>query len=236
AEPIIYNEIASLPIQAKSATFGHLDPLVTLSFLATPPLDLSHSTLRSQRWGALEAHEGSDSSWELLRFSGVPLYILPGAPDIRHIILHISQKFFNKTNGQTCAKKSTVSNISKRREYLIVEELETAEINLKPNHANGGGIWGWWGGATTQYRHEDLNLEPNHNPAAGGRSGMKELATSPLCSKGEGGMRDQVFVGWGASKSWTRTGSVGRMRMQILTQYAHPKSLEDGYLCFNGQE
>uniref|UniRef100_A0A0E0GQM8 Uncharacterized protein n=1 Tax=Oryza nivara TaxID=4536 RepID=A0A0E0GQM8_ORYNI len=63
----IYNEIASLPIQAKSATFGHLDPLVTLSFLATPPLDLSHSTLRSQRWGALEAHEGSDSSWELWR-------------------------------------------------------------------------------------------------------------------------------------------------------------------------
>jgi hypothetical protein len=25
--------------------------------------------------------------------------------------------FFNKTNGQTCAKKSTVSNILKRREY-----------------------------------------------------------------------------------------------------------------------
>ena len=27
--------------------------------------------------------------------------------------------FFNKTNGQTCAKKSTVSNISKRREYIV---------------------------------------------------------------------------------------------------------------------
>ncbi|EAY92822.1 hypothetical protein OsI_14625 [Oryza sativa Indica Group] len=36
----------------------------------------------------------------------------------RHIILHISQKFLNKMNGQTCAKKSTVSNILKRREYI----------------------------------------------------------------------------------------------------------------------
>ncbi len=26
--------------------------------------------------------------------------------------------FFNKTNGQTCAKKSTVLNILKRREYV----------------------------------------------------------------------------------------------------------------------
>jgi hypothetical protein len=29
--------------------------------------------------------------------------------------------FLNKTNGQTCAKKSTALNISKRREYSLVE-------------------------------------------------------------------------------------------------------------------
>ena len=33
--------------------------------------------------------------------------------------------FFDKTNGQTCAKKSTMSNVLKRREYMpsIVESL-----------------------------------------------------------------------------------------------------------------
>ena len=40
----------------------------------------------------------------------------------RHIILHISQKFLNKTNGQTCAKKSTALNISKRREYMFLQD------------------------------------------------------------------------------------------------------------------
>ena len=33
-------------------------------------------------------------------------------------ILYICIKFLNKTNGQTCEKKSTVSSIKKRREYI----------------------------------------------------------------------------------------------------------------------
>ena len=33
-----------------------------------------------------------------------------------------AKKFLNKMNGQTCAKKSTVSNISKRREYITYDE------------------------------------------------------------------------------------------------------------------
>ncbi|BAT07422.1 Os09g0316400, partial [Oryza sativa Japonica Group] len=28
-----------------------------------------------------------------------------------HVVLHISQQFLNKTNGQTCLKKSTALNI-----------------------------------------------------------------------------------------------------------------------------
>ena len=43
--------------------------------------------------------------------------------------------FLNKTNGQTCAKKSTVSNILKRREYhfnLNVVLLLLLEENAMP--------------------------------------------------------------------------------------------------------
>jgi hypothetical protein len=34
-------------------------------------------------------------------------------------ILYIYINFFNKTNGQICEKKSTVSSIKKRREYFF---------------------------------------------------------------------------------------------------------------------
>ena len=33
-------------------------------------------------------------------------------------ILYICIKFLNKTNGQTCEKKSTASSIKKQREYI----------------------------------------------------------------------------------------------------------------------
>ena len=36
--------------------------------------------------------------------------------------------FFNKTNGQICAKKSTVSNILKRREYMVKHFINTAFV------------------------------------------------------------------------------------------------------------
>ena len=43
-----------------------------------------------------------------------------------HIVLHISQYFLNKTNGQTYPKKSTVSNILKQREYISITMGNTA--------------------------------------------------------------------------------------------------------------